>query len=174
MVSPVPDSIGFVFEDELLRVTKVARSTRQNWVRKHIIEDPDDGRYLQRDVLETAAVSQLAKGFKRLEDVRLVWAASRDEVLAAFVGLTAQDYLVLLVEERSLRATLGHSPGDLGQALRPFESAVAIPLAQALVEASEDFWRFAMFDSPRPDGRRREAQRQAREAGARNLKPGQQ
>src|SRR4051812_39063473 len=85
MVSPIPDSIGFVFEDELLRVTKVARSTRQNWVRKEVIEDPDDGRYLQRHVLETAAVSQLVKAFKRLEDVRRVWAASRDEVLGAFV-----------------------------------------------------------------------------------------
>jgi len=156
MSSP-PDSIGFVFEDDLVRITDLARSTRKNWVCNDLIEEPSDGRYREHHVIATVAVGQLVRVVKRLGDVRRLWAASGDEIIDAGVRLDAAGYLVAAVEPRTLRLTLARSDMELGRALQPFEATVAVPLAQGIVGAREAFWRFALTTDPPVDRRRRAA-----------------
>jgi hypothetical protein len=70
--------------------------------------------------------------------------------LAACVSISAEQYVVALVEPRSLRLNVAHSPEELGRALRPFEPPVAVPLARPVADARTDFWRFAIVERPRP------------------------
>ena len=159
IVPTVPDSIGFVYEDDLVRVTDVPRSTRQNWAKPNhsLVEEPDDGQYREKDVIETVCVAELVRALKKLGDVSRVWSAARDTVLEACAGVSEGDYLVALVEKRSLRLTLARSHEELGRALRPFEAAIAVPLASRVADARADFWRFAVKENPAPDKRRRAA-----------------
>jgi hypothetical protein len=153
-VTGLPDSIGWVHEDELVRITDVPRSTRQNWHRKSLLAESSDGRYREREVVEVVAVRQLVRALKRLDDVRQVWDSDGANVLAACATVSPEEHLVALIEPRLLRLTLARSSEELGGALRPFESAVAVPLARAAAEARADFWRFAVTGEPLADRRR--------------------
>ncbi len=154
----LPDSIGWVHEDELVRITNVPRSTRQNWSKKSLVKEPGDGRYGERHVIEAVAVRQLVAAIKRLDDVRRIWDDVGADVVAACIATLTEGYLVALVEPRLLRLTLAGSDEELGAALRPFEAGVAVPLARAAAEARADFWRFAVTNDPPADRRRRAPQ----------------
>lgn len=162
IVPVVPDSIRFVYEDDLLRITDVKRSTRNNWAKPplSLVEDPADGRFRESNVLETIFVARIVVALKRLPDVRRAWVPARDEALAACANLEADGYLVALLEPRLLRLTLARSDAELGRAMRPFEAAVAVPLDRAVADAKADFWRFAINSHQAGDRRRRAARSQ--------------
>lgn len=155
IVSGPPDSIRFVYENELVRVSDVARSTRQNWAKNALLSEPTDGRYRERQVIEIVVVAQLVRALRRLPDVRIAWESAGAGVLDACAAITTEDYLVAVMEPRLVRLTLARSARELGTALRPFEPTVALPLARPVAEAREAFWRFAVSTDKSTDRRRR-------------------
>jgi hypothetical protein len=160
-IPPAPDSIVCVDEDTLLRITRVARSTRRNWVKQSLIDDRSEGRYYEQDVLETALVALIVKATKGLTDARLVWHSNRDILLSAVAGASDGKDLALVLELRLLRGTLTSSAAQVGPATRPFEPFVLIPVGPSAAEAREGFRTFAAPPRTKP-GRRREGQLDAK------------
>jgi hypothetical protein len=151
------DSIVCVDESALLRISGLARSTRRNWVKISLIADRPDGRYYERDVIETVLVAVIIRATKRLDDARRVWRATREKLLSAAADLPADGQLALALELRLLRSTVVTSTEEIGAAARPFEASVLIPISQPIREAREAFRTFAAPTSTKPDRRRREA-----------------
>src|ERR1700716_1514842 len=117
---PRPDSIVCVDEDTLLRIAGVARSPRRNWVKQSLIDDRPDGRYYERDVLETALVALIVKATKGLADARRVWHSTRDSLLRAVARASTGKNVALVLELRLLRGTVTRSAAQVGAATRPF------------------------------------------------------
>ncbi len=153
----VPDSIRFVDDAGVLRITGVARSTRRNWASHGLVPDPQDGHYRESDVVETAIVGILVSATKGLDDAQRLWTACREAVLEAAFQVSDGAELSLVFEPRLLRAKLAKSDAEIGQAARPLEPLVVIPLASLTNETRNAFWKFAVTSRTRPDGRRREA-----------------
>jgi hypothetical protein len=170
-IPSAPDSIVCVDEDTLLRITRVARSTRRNWVKQSLIDDRSDGRYYEQDVLETALVALIVKATKGLADARLVWHSNRDSLLAAVAGASDGKDLALVLELRLLRAALASSAAQVGPATRPFEPFVLIPVGPPAAEACEGFRTFATRPRAKP-GRRRERQLDAKRSVNPPSRPG--
>lgn len=156
-ISSQPDSIVCVDEAALLRITGVARSTRRNWIKQSLIDDRPDGRYYEKDVLETALVALIVRATKGLDDARRVWHSTRRSLLAAVASSPDADGIFLVLEFRLLRATVASSVAEIGQAARPFEPLVLIPISPQTEEARSAFRTFAAPPRAKPDGRRREA-----------------
>lgn len=160
-IPPAADSIVCVDEGTLLRITRVARSTRRNWVKQSLIDDRPAGRYYEQDVIETALVALIVKATKGLTDARLVWHSNRDSLLSAIAGTSDGKDLALVLEIRLLRATLASSAAQVGRATRSFEPFVLIPVGPPAAEAREGFRTFAAPPRTKP-GRRREGQPDAK------------
>lgn len=159
-----PDSIGFVYEADLLRIVNIPRSTRQHWAQVGLVEQPRDGRYREAQVVETAIVGQLLRVFRSARDVRRIWQEHRGDVLSAVLGETTED-IVLLVEGRALRLMIARSSDRLARVVRPLEAVVMFPIGSVAKEAREDFWRFAATTDERSDMRRRGDARRSRGLG---------
>jgi uncharacterized protein (DUF2236 family) len=157
-----PDSIGFIHEGDLLRITGVSRSTRQNWVRAGLVDDPRDGRYRERHVVETVVVARLVRVLKRLEDVARLWRAQRKMVLGDLLVKDGLEHLVALIEPRTLRLSLVDGHQDVAASMRPWEGTILLPLGVIAKEARADFWTFAASSTPRVDRRRRSTVRGGR------------
>jgi len=166
-----PDSIVCVDEDTLLRITRVARSTRRNWVKQSLIDDRSDGRYYEQDVLETALVALIVKATRGLTDARLVWHSNRVSLLSAVAGASDVEDLALVLELRLLRGALAISAAQVGPATRPFEPFVLIPVGPPAAEAREGFRIFAAPPRTKP-GRRREGKRDAKRSVDPPSRPG--
>lgn len=156
-IAPAPDSIVYIDEAALLRISGVARSTRRNWIKLGLIEDRADGRYYERDVIETVLVALIVKATKRLDDARRIWRSMRDDLLRAVGGSSNVEGLSLVLELRLLRGTVADSASQIGSAAKPFEPLVVIPMSQAVAESRDAFATFAAPPRAKPDHRRREA-----------------
>lgn len=170
-IPPAPDSIVCVDEGTLLRITRVARSTRRNWVNQSIVDDRPAGRYYEQDVIETALVALIVKATKDLTDARLVWHSVRSSLLSAVAGASDGKDLALVLELRLLRTTLASSAAQVGPATRPFEPFVLIPVGPPAAEAREGFRTFAAPPRTKP-GRRREGQLDAKRSADPPSRPG--
>jgi hypothetical protein len=159
-VSRAPDSIRFVDEQDLLRITGLARSTRRRWAERGLVIDPKDGHYREGDVVETAIVALLVSATKGLDDALRLWTACRGGVMQEALQAKSED-LRLVFEPRLLGSVLAKSDAEICRAIRPLEPFVVVPLTQATREAREAFWRFAMASRPKPDRRRRDTQNAA-------------
>ena len=160
-LSRAPDSIRFVDEQDLLRITGLPRSTRRRWAERGLVADPENGHYREGDVVETAIVALVVSATKGLDDAFRLWTACRDGVMQeAFQAKSGKD-LSLVFEPRLLGSVLAKSDAEICQAIRPLEPFVVVPLTQATREAREAFWRFAVASRPKPDRRRRDAQHAA-------------
>ena len=158
-----PDSIGWVSEADLLRIARVARSTRRHWARKQLVTDPGNGRYRERDVVETVVLDLLvrATGFA---DAALAWGqhggAVLDSILSASTTPGEQLDLVVSVELADL--SLARTDSEVGSTARGGgqpRAFLVVPLAAALAEARSAFWTFAGRSRAPTDRRRRQRPR---------------
>lgn len=154
-MSDPPDSIGFVYEDAVLRIAGVPRSTRQNWVRAGLVASPDDGVYRERDVVETVVVSMLVRALASLREVGSLWRTRGPDVISALLPTTESDQVVALLEPRVLRLEIASAGDGVASVLRPHETTVLLPIGVAAGEARDAFWRLAYTEVRRPDARRR-------------------
>jgi hypothetical protein len=159
--SQVPDSIRFVDEQDLLRITGLPRSTRRRWAERGLVVDPEDGHYREGDVVETAIVALLVSATKGLDDALRLWSACRGGVMQEALRAKSEEDLRLVFGPRLLGGVLAKSDAEICRAIRPLEPFVVVPLTQATREAREAFWRFAMTSRHKPDRRRRDTQRAA-------------
>lgn len=160
-LSRAPDSIRFVDEQDLLRITGLARSTRRRWAERGLVVDPQDGHYREVDVVETAIVVLLVSATRGLDDAVRLWTSCRGDVMQEALQAKSEEDLRLVFEPRLLGSVLAKSDAEICRAIRPLEPFVVVPLTQATRDAREAFWRFAMASRPKPDRRRRDAQRAA-------------
>lgn len=170
-MTAVPDSIGFIYERDLVRISGVPRSTRQHWVAKGLLRDPPDGRFREREVVETVILGRLVQALKP-EHAQVAWGQQGDEVLAAVLavepGRTRQLDLVVNVDLATI--SLAKSDRQIGALIRSQEQPrhyVVFPLAAVLREAREAFWRFTRTPRKPADNRRRDSRqpRGARRSG---------
>jgi hypothetical protein len=154
-MASTPDSIGFVHEETMLRVVDVKRSTWQNWVRNEVLDAAGDSRYRESDVVELGVVALLVRILRNLDDVRTIWRPAREEVLGTLLGASETPESTLLVEPKLLRLQLMPPETPLGDALRPHQPTVALPLTDSIRGLREDFWRFARQNTKTVDRRRR-------------------
>jgi hypothetical protein len=151
----IADSIRFVHEGDLLRIAGIPRSTWQNWARHGLVADPPDGRFRETDVVATVVVAQLVQILRRLSEVERIWRAQGLDVLAAILRDRDSDGLILVLEPRLLRLTIGSSRDAAGEMMRAFEPAVLLPTGAAADEARTAFWRLVATRPQRQDARRR-------------------
>jgi hypothetical protein len=156
-IPPAPDSIVCIDEATLLRISRVARSTRRNWVKLGLVEDRPDGRYYERDVIETVLVALIVKATNRLDDAKRVWRSMRNDLLSAVDGSSDIEGLSLVLEMRLLRGTVTRSINEIGSAARPFEPLVVIPMSRPIADSQDAFTTFAAPPRVKPDRRRRES-----------------
>lgn len=155
------DSIRVVGEVDLLDLARVARSTWKNWARQGLVEEPEDGLFGERAVIE-AVVVQLLVDAVGLRAAIAAWRTTGDMVLQqldATVG-APPDEIRLLMDLHSWGLVLAPAAEALLNELRrpaPFpRGQVVVTVGPAVAEARNGFWVRALPASRlRRDRRRR-------------------
>lgn len=156
-MSSTPDSIGFIYEKTMLRVTGVKRSTWQNWGIAGILETPPKGRFREADVVEVAVAAALVEVLGSLADVATAWNPERDSILRALLAEEPTPPCILLVEPRVLQLQLVQPRSTVADVLRPGQATVALPMTELVRGLRKDFWRFVRHDTKATDGRRKDS-----------------
>jgi hypothetical protein len=156
-MSSTPDSIGFIYERTMLRVTGVKRSTWQNWGIAGIFETPPKGRFREADVVEVAVAAALVEVLGSLADVATAWNPERDSILRGLLAEEPTPPCILLVEPRVLRLQLVQPRSTVVDVLRPGQATVALPMTELVRGLRKDFWRFVRHDTKATDGRRKDS-----------------
>jgi hypothetical protein len=155
-----PDTIRSVGEARLLRVMDKPRSTRRNWVKKDLLDDPPDGRYDELAVVESVALAAIFDAVGA-EDGPVVWRAARSAV-AGYVATPLADGesppLDLVFDQRWASVTACRDVDSVAHAARLGRPVCVIPLGEDLSRARRAFWVLA--DAPRADARRRDRRAQ--------------
>lgn len=149
------DSIRKIRTAELSRITGVSRSTRASWVERGAVEEPRDGVYEERHVVETAIFALLtAKVETSLAEA--AWLDARSTVLgAALRGAPSKHRrLDLLVNAQTAALDLVSSNNEIGKiALQNSgEPHIVIPLARSVNGVRAGYWRYARLN---PAGKRK-------------------
>lgn len=159
-----PDSIGFVYEQTMLRITGVKRSTWQNWEKATILDSPIDGRFGEAEVVEVAVVLEMVGVLKGLADAATAWRGERAAVLEALLAGPDTPDVHLLIEPRLLHVVLVSAQTPVTDALRPGEATVAVALGESVRALRKDFWRFVTHDRTAEDRRRKDSRGRRRGA----------
>ena len=163
-MSSTPDSIGFIYEKTMLRVTGVKRSTWQNWGVAGILETPPSGRFREADVVEVAVAAALVEILGSLADVATAWIPEKHGILRALLAEEPTSPCILLVEPRALRLQLVQPASAVADVLRPGRATVALPMTELVRGLRKDFWRFVRHDTKATDGRRKDSRAKKRES----------
>lgn len=163
------DSIRRVRTAELSRITGVSRSTRGSWVKRKAIEEPEDGVYEERHVVETAIFALLAAKVET-SLAEAAWLDAREVILNTALKGTPGEHgrLDLLVNAQTAALDLVSSDGEIGRiALRNSgEPHIVIPLARSVNGARAGYWRYARVK--KANKRKRQSPKARREGRAKS------
>lgn len=156
----LPDAKAVDLSD-LLRATGVAKSTRANWVSKGVVQDRDDGRFSEDDVVDTAVAARFVEVLADLRDVGTIM---REYATPLRVALTraapaAAPRVDALVAPRTLDIAIVSSDSELIAAIKAGEPVVLVELGDRVAEARRLFGRFAGRVDFDADRRRRARRR---------------
>jgi hypothetical protein len=167
-----PDSIRVVGEGDLLELGRVARSTWKNWARQGLVDDPEDGLYGERDIIE-AVVVRLVVEAVGLRAARAAWRPAREAVLARLQSAEATDIdeVRTVIDLHTWQLLITTDASALLEELRrttPFpRGRVVLTVGPAVAEARTAFWARAAFARDLRRDRRRRTSVRARENRAR-------
>lgn len=135
-----PDDSWSVDERALNEVTRVARSTRRNWVGRLLPPDPPDLRFRLEDVLRTALVSEVVKAIGP-RGARVLLGDCREEIVTAMVGASPGGRFDLILEVDALRCAVVTGDRALVARLPYGRPVILLALSEQIERSREAFER---------------------------------
>lgn len=157
-----PDSIRVVGEADLLDLSRVARSTWQNWIKQGAVSDPRRGHYGEAEVVGLVVASRIVDAIG-LHKAALAWpracAATVESALA--MPLDGSARLDLVIDLFGLEIAAIETAEALDLALHPEVATprvfAVIAAGKAIREARGAFWNRAVPPATLRQDRRRRA-----------------